>query len=132
MDQSGANGSSRGSDARVAAPWEERAIEKEPGKGSGKGPAGGGGLFRADGSEVRNPAAFVAKITQYEGGLFTADGREIRNPHAFVAKMDQATGKGSSKGSDARVAAPWDIKKEPGKGSGKVPAGGGGLFRADG
>merc|ERR1719281_714882 len=103
MDSADPRKSGKGSDAREAPTRPEPAT----GKGSGKGPAGGGGLFRADGSEVKNPAAFVAKITQYDGGLFTADGREILNPHAFVAKMDQA----SSKGSGARVAAPWDIKK---------------------
>lgn len=49
------------------------------------------GIFKADGSEVRNPAAFVANIRSYQGGLFTAAGLEIRDPQSFVANMVQAS-----------------------------------------
>merc|ERR1712217_381468 len=47
-----------------------------------------GGMFKSDGTEIKNPAAFVAKITKYEGGLFTSACVEIRIPEAFVAGME--------------------------------------------
>jgi len=63
--------------------------------------ASGGGIFKEDGTEFSYPVrrkAFVANIQNYEGGLYTADGQEIRNPQGFVAKMEGATGAGKGKG----------------------------------
>ncbi|CAK0885128.1 unnamed protein product [Prorocentrum cordatum] len=56
-------------------------------KGGGKGPKGGAPLYKADGTPIWNPEAYVAKIYDYDGGLFTSDGQEVRNPQAFVAGL---------------------------------------------
>merc|ERR1712129_650167 len=92
---------------------------KGEGKGSGQGNKGGGGLFKGDGTEIKNPVGFVAKIKNYEGGLFTASGTEIQDVHRFVEKFDQGPN-----GSLPR--------KGEGKGSGQGNKGGGGLFKGDG
>lgn len=45
-------------------------------------------MYMADGTPIKNPAAYVAKIAQngYTKKLFTAAGQEIRNPVAFLQK----------------------------------------------
>jgi len=64
-----------------------------------------------NGTELRNPAAFVAKIVDYDGGSYSSDGREIRNSHAFVAKMDSA-GKGGGKAKGVGRAHPKKVTRK--------------------
>jgi hypothetical protein len=64
------------------------------------------GFFKADGTAVRDPAAFIAAITRrggtYQGGLFNERGMEIRDPAAYLAGMnspdEDKRGSASSKG----------------------------------
>lgn len=60
---------------RAAAPVEHREYDS----------VGSTVMFKADGTPVRNPEAFLSKVANYTGGLFTSDGQEIRNPHSFIA-----------------------------------------------
>jgi hypothetical protein len=46
-------------------------------------------LYKSDGSPIWNPVRFVANIEEYDGGLFNADGKEIKNPHKFLESMIQ-------------------------------------------
>ena len=52
-----------------------------------------GGVFKADGTTVRNPKAFVVGLRDYVGGLFTSLGVEIRDPHAFVEGLRNRGGR---------------------------------------
>lgn len=47
-------------------------------------------LYKADGTPIWNPKRFVENISTYDGGLFNAQGNEIHDPQAFVAKRLQA------------------------------------------
>lgn len=47
-------------------------------------------LFKADGTRVKNPAAYIAafeKTGGYKGGLFNHKGQEIRDPVKYVSNM---------------------------------------------
>ena len=57
--------------------------------GKGQGGKGGGVLFKADGTAIRNPAAFVAGIEKngYTDKIFDANGQVIRDPVKYVASM---------------------------------------------
>merc|ERR1712070_181672 len=49
----------------------------------------GEGMFKADGTRIRNPAAFVAGIEKrgYNEDLFDGAGKKIRDPVAFVKAL---------------------------------------------
>merc|ERR1712007_231122 len=48
-------------------------------------------LFKEDGTPIRNPSAYVAKIEKrgYDEPLFNVKGEEIKNPAAYVQKMER-------------------------------------------
>merc|ERR1712176_566869 len=72
---------------------------------STRGSMGDDLLYKADGTVVRDPAAYVAAFEKkggmYEGGLFNAKGVEIRDPIAYIARM------GDSRVSVGRGVPPW-------------------------
>eukprot|EP00927_Polykrikos_kofoidii_P004364 TRINITY_DN11724_c0_g1_i1.p1 TRINITY_DN11724_c0_g1~~TRINITY_DN11724_c0_g1_i1.p1 ORF type:complete len:408 (+),score=55.14 TRINITY_DN11724_c0_g1_i1:104-1225(+) len=41
-------------------------------------------LYKADGTPIKNPAAFVANIVSYDQPLYTNDWKPVRDPRAFV------------------------------------------------
>jgi hypothetical protein len=52
------------------------------------------GLYKADGTPIHSPVAYVASIERngYHDPLYTAEGIEIRNPVAYVAKLESRQG----------------------------------------
>lgn len=86
MDVVGASSKSGGSNKRratsvTAAPSAKRAKTGVP--------SASGGLVKADGTPIKNPAAFVAGIVKngYTQPIFGADGKKVRDPVAYVAAM---------------------------------------------
>lgn len=53
-------------------------------------------MFKADGTPIQRPRAFVAKINKYAGGLFTADGTAIRNPNSFLTVLKHRKRRGAA------------------------------------
>jgi len=48
-------------------------------------------LYKEDGTEIRDPAAYVAGMKgDYKGGLFNGKGEEIRDPQAYVKNIGGA------------------------------------------
>jgi len=95
------------------------------GKGGGGKGRGGGlaalpaeeGLFKADGTMIKNPVGYVAAIERngYTNPLFTSQGKEIRDPVKYLAAAEKRTSPSSGSGAlaDRSSGAP-------------------GLFKADG
>jgi len=122
-----------GSRTRDEAPPAKRARTAGPGagKGSGKSRSGGAGvpalpdfegLFKADGSQIKNPVGYVAAIERngYTNPVFSANGQEIRNPSAYIARAGLT--EGSSKGQGKWVKIEDQASMQPSQG----------LYKADG
>jgi len=74
-------------------------------------------MYKADGTKIKNPSAYVASIERngYEHPLFTADGEEIRNPTAYLAKkLGQPVNQAAPRQAASRSAAPLALFKEDG------------------
>mmetsp|Transcript_110246 Transcript_110246/g.311017 ORF Transcript_110246/g.311017 Transcript_110246/m.311017 type:complete len:352 (-) Transcript_110246:140-1195(-) len=86
-------------------------------KGDGGKGSSGAVLFKADGTPIRNPAAFVAGIEKrgYNETIYGADGKEIRDPSRYVAGMAKKEG--------------WPTASAPTKGGASSDVI---LFKADG
>jgi len=67
-------------------------------------------LFKADGTPVRNPHAYVLAMDKngggYRGGLFNKKGEEIRDPAAYVSRMGGVGAGAGDKVSVSRGLAP--------------------------
>lgn len=97
--------------------------------------AGGGGIYTADGSIVKNPLAYLEGIKKngYTQPLFGADGKPIRNPEAYIdamVKRGQLSGKPVAKEAWSQPVAKQTWSEKPRKNSGGGKSGG--LFKADG
>lgn len=94
--------------------------------------AQGGVMFKADGTPVRNPEAFVAGIEKhgYTETIYGPDGSPIKNPVAYVAAM-LARGDGSVTSQKDRLPlvpkCKFEAKHRP-----STQAASGGIFKADG
>lgn len=99
-------GSSR---TRDEAPPAKRARTAGPGAGNGSGKSRGGGagavvefegLYKADGSLIKNPVGYVAAIERngYTQPVFTAGGEEVRNPSAYLVRAGLTSGSPKGQG----------------------------------
>lgn len=126
-----------GSRARDEAPPAKRARTAGPGagKGSGKSRSGGAGapalpdfegLYKADGSLIKNPVGYVAAIERngYTQPVFTAQGQEIRNPSGYIARAGLTAG--SAKGQGKWVKIEDKAPAQPDYASGQS------MYKADG
>lgn len=107
-------------------------VPQMSGKASGKGQwvqvgGKGPGIFKADGTPIRNPEAFVAGIAKsgYHEPILGADGGVIRDPVAYVGAMAK---RGEGGGGATRV----PMGKAGGKGQWQASSQGQGIFKADG
>merc|ERR1712107_853213 len=63
------------------------------------------GLYKADGSKIKNPAAYVANFAArgQSQPLYTATGEVINNPEAYVKKMMKSEGQEDRRPAGNRV-----------------------------
>lgn len=73
----------------------KRAAPAGPGNGTGRPE----GLYKADGSRIKSPSAYVANFEKQgqTQTLFNARGQVVNNPAAYVARMMENEGNGPSK-----------------------------------
>ena len=48
------------------------------------------GLYKADGTPVKNPANYIAAMKKtggYQGGLFDETGEEVADPQEYLSRM---------------------------------------------
>lgn len=96
--------------------------------------AGAFDLFKADGTPVKNPAAYVVAMMKsggYSGGLFNKSGKEIRDPEAYVARMAQTTVASAPLAATRSHSLPPPPPSGGGR-SGCLPGGDSALYKSDG